>query len=215
MLSIGLTTRRGPGRCVSDRRRSLAGLGRLRQADARVVELVLQTSDDIVGIDVVAGSLGFVSRAQATGDELGLDAPALDTGAHSGLDELRDALALDEHRFDVGQELRLDRNGRDACCLHGHKVAQLRRAVQPGSGTTCRADLVNPVDKPIAQVLPAHEAQQLQRGNGSEPPGPTRQGAHVHATSVVGYHRHHQLVVVAFELDVDALVGPHRGLGRG
>jgi len=77
------------------------------------------------------------------------------------------------------------------------------------------AVLVNPIDKSIAPASPAHEPQQLQRGDGSEPPGPTRQGAHVHAASVVGDHRHHELVVVAFELDMDALIGSCWGLGRG
>jgi len=177
--------------------------------------LPLQPSDNIRGIDIATRALGFVSRAQAAGDELGLDAPALETGKHRGLDELREALALSEHRFDLGQGLRLDRNRGDARGLHGYKVSQLGPALQPESGTTRRSDLVNLIDKLMARASATHETQQLQRGNGGEPPGPTRQGAHVHATSVVGYHRHHQLVVVALELDVDALIGPRWDLGRG
>lgn len=69
-----------------------------------------------------------------------------------------------------------------------------------------RAELVNPIDKLMAHASATHEAQQLQRGDGSKPPGPTRQRADVHATCVVRDHRHHQLVVMALKLHMDALV---------
>ena len=82
------------------------------------------------------------------------------------------------------------------------------------SGTAHRADLINPIDKPIAHTSPADEPQQLQRGDWGQAARAARQGAHVHAASVVGDHRHHQLVVVALELDVDALFGPRGGFGR-
>lgn len=185
MLSIGLTTRIGPGGPVNASRASLAGLGQLRQTVARVVHLALQAGDNIIGIDVGTRALGLVSRAQATGNEVCLETSALDTGAHCRLDELREALAVGEHRFDLGQELRLDRNGRNAGALHGYKVSQLRHMVQPGIDTADHADLVNPIDKIGAQGSPAHEPQQLQGGNGSEASGAARQGTHVHAADVV------------------------------
>jgi len=133
MLSIGLTTFGGPGRCVSDSRRLSADLERLRQAGVRVVELALQTSDDIGGIDVVTRGPCLVPRAQATGNELGVDALALDTGTHRDLDEFREALALSEPRFDLDQELGLAKNGEDACGLYGYKVAQRRPRSSQGS----------------------------------------------------------------------------------
>lgn len=94
------------------------------------MEPALQRCDDIVGIDVVAGTPGLVSRAKASGDELGLDAAALDTGTHRCLDELRQALALGQHRLDFGPEFRLDTHGRDGRGLHGGNVLHLRHTVR-------------------------------------------------------------------------------------
>jgi hypothetical protein len=85
--------------------------------------------------------------------------------------------------------------------------------VQPGIDTADHADLVNPIDKIGAQASPAHEPQQLQGGNGSEASRAARQGTHVHAAGVVRDDRHHQLVVVPFKLDMDALIGPDGHIG--
>ena len=73
--------------------------------------------------------------------------------------------------------------------------------------------LVNPIDKAVALASAAHKSQQLQRGDRRQATRSTRQGAHVHAAGVVGDYRHHQLVIVPIELDVDALIGPDGSIG--
>ena len=95
-----------------------------------------------------------------------------------------------------------------------HAVAHAIGTVVRAQTTCDELGLVNPIDSPVAQALAAYEPQQLQRGDRCQAAGSTRQGAHVHAAGMVGDHRHHQLVVMALELHVDALIGPHRGFGR-
>ena len=170
--------------------RVLADLGDLAKATTRGVELALQRSDDIVGIDVVTGAPGRVTRAQATGNELGLDAPALDAGTHRGLDELREALAFGQHRLDFGPELGLDAHGRNRWRSSWNAVYR-NCATRSNEGTP--RIIVPVVSIGLTTCSANDEPSSFSDAAGARRLGPPVSGRTYMQPAWSGDHRHHQL----------------------